>query len=193
MGYGAWLFRAADREWQCDFDEILLELARRSIASKRILDIDPSGYPEPLRAIGSTFVTLRLDGELRGCIGALEASRPLVADVARSAFKAAYEDPRFSPVTPEERDRLELHISVLSPSERMSFTSEEDLLAQLRPGLDGLILEEDSSRATFLPDVWESLPEPRDFVARLKEKAGLAADHWSSRIRVSRYTTRSIG
>jgi hypothetical protein len=194
VGYGAWLFRAPDpQEWRSDFDEILLDIARRSIASKRVLDVDPTGYPEPLRAIRSSFVTVRLSGELRGCIGSLEASRPLVADVARSAFKAAYEDPRFSPVTPEERDRLELHVSVLSPSERMSFTSEEDFLAQLRPGLDGLILEEGSSRATFLPDVWESLPEPRDFVARLKEKAGLAADHWSARIQVSRYTTRSIG
>jgi AmmeMemoRadiSam system protein A len=95
-------------------------------------------------------------------------------------------------VTAEERERLEFHVSVLSPAERMSFTSEQDFLAQLRPGVDGLILEEAGSRATFLPDVWESLPEPRDFVARLKEKAGLAADHWSSRIQVSRYTTRSI-
>lgn len=190
VGYGSWVFRAP--EWQADFDEILLDVARRSVAAGRILDVDPNDYPEPLRAIRSTFVTLRLDGVLRGCIGSLEANQPLVADVARSAFKAAFEDPRFSPVTAEERERLEFHVSVLSPAERMSFTSEQDFLAQLRPGVDGLILEEAGSRATFLPDVWESLPEPRDFVARLKEKAGLAADHWSSRIQVSRYTTRSI-
>lgn len=197
VGYGSWVFRPARAaeasEWRSDFDEILLDIARRSIEEGRSLEIDPSDYPKPLRAIRSSFVTLRLDGELRGCIGSLQADRPLVADVASSAFKAAYEDPRFSPVTPEERGRLELHVSVLSPAEPISFTSEEDLLAQLRPGVDGLVLEESGLRATFLPDVWQSLPQPRDFLARLKEKAGLPATYWSPRIRVSRYTTRSIG
>ena len=133
-----------------------------------------------------------LAGELRGCIGSLEADSPLVVDVARSAFRAAYEDPRFSPLAAEERQRLEIHISVLSRSEPMILASEADLCARLRPGIDGLVLGEGSLRATFLPDVWESLPEPSEFVARLKEKAGLAAGHWSPDMQVSRYTTRSI-
>ena len=190
VGYGAWAFRAD--EWRSEFDDMLLEVARRSVASRRTPDVDPNDYPEPLRAIQSTFVTLRLDGELRGCIGSLQADLPLVADVARSAFKAAFEDPRFSPVTAQERQRLEIQISVLSRAEPMSFASEADLVARLRPGIDGLVLGEEDLRATFLPDVWESLPDPSDFVARLKRKAGLAADYWSPHMRASRYTTRSI-
>lgn len=190
VGYGAWVFR--ESQWQSEFDELLLEVARSSVASRCTPDVDPNDYPEPLREIRSTFVTLHLDGELRGCIGSLEADLPLVLDVARSAFRAAFEDPRFSPVTTEEGERLEIQISVLSPAEPMRLASEADLYAQLRPGIDGLVLAEGDRRATFLPAVWDSLPEPTDFVTRLKEKAGLAAGHWSSRMQVSRYTTRSI-
>jgi AmmeMemoRadiSam system protein B/AmmeMemoRadiSam system protein A len=199
VGYGSWVFRPPARKIdpKARFDETLLDVARRSIewgaASSGPLPVETETYPPALREVRSTFVTLKLDGELRGCIGSLEAARPLVSDVARSAYKAAYEDPRFPPVSAEERGRLEIHVSVLEPSKPMSFKSEGDLLAQLRPGVDGLILREGGSQATFLPDVWESLPEPRDFVAQLKKKAGLAADYWSPTVEVDRYTTRSIG
>jgi AmmeMemoRadiSam system protein A len=172
-------------------------VARRSIewgaASSGPLPVESRNYPDPLQEIRSTFVTLEIDGELRGCIGSLEASLPLVTDVVRSAYKAAYEDPRFPPVSAEERGRLEIHISVLEPSTPMSFASEEDLLSQLRPGVDGLILRDGRAQATFLPDVWGSLPEPRDFLLQLKKKAGLGPDHWAPTLEVSRYTTRSIG
>jgi AmmeMemoRadiSam system protein A len=186
-----------DAEWEQRFDELLLDVARRSIetggSSGQPLPIDIAAQPAPLREIRSSFVTLKLEGQLRGCIGSLEAQLPLAADVSRSAYRAAYRDPRFRPVTSEERDRLELHISVLSPMARMSFSSETDLLSQLRPGVDGLLLRDGRANGTFLPSVWESLPESLEFLRSLKQKAGLPRDHWSASVEVFRYTTRSIG
>ncbi len=201
VGYGSWIFRVAGTaDWDPAFDEILLDIARRSIAAGPDArgaeaggDIDPRKHPAPLREIRSSFVTLKLRGELRGCIGSLVATLPLVADVARSAWRAAYRDPRFPPVSDSERDGLEIHVSVLGPAEPLSFASEAELLAMLRPGVDGVILREGAATATFLPDVWKSLADPRDFLAQLKRKAGLSADHWSDEIEVLRYTTRSIG
>lgn len=175
----------------------LLDLARRSIAHGldrgTPLPVDPSDYPEPLRARRATFVTLHLHGELRGCIGHLEAVQPLVLDVAENAYAAAFRDPRFDPVSPQEAAGLRVHISVLTPPEPLTFASEADLLTQIRPGTDGLILTEGRARGTFLPSVWESLPAPRDFLNHLKRKAGLPADHWSDQVRVARYTTESFG
>jgi AmmeMemoRadiSam system protein A len=186
VGYGSWLFREPDP------DAILLGVARNAVAADREPEIDPDDYPAALAERRSSFVTLRLDGELRGCIGSLVAELPLVQDVSRSAFRAAHRDPRFEPVREDEIEQLEVHVSILDPSEPLLVASEADLLVRLRPGVDGLVLAEGDRRATFLPDVWEALPDPRDFVARLKEKAGLDARHWSPRIRVSRYTTRTI-
>jgi len=175
----------------------LLDLAQRSIAhglDRGIpLRVDPGDYPEPLQAQRATFVTLHLHGELRGCIGHLEAVQPLVRDVVENAYAAAFRDPRFPPVSQQELPALELHISILTPPEPMTFATEADLLAQIRPGIDGLILTEGQARGTFLPSVWESLAEPRDFLHHLKRKAGLPADHWSDRVRVERYTTESFG
>ncbi len=200
VGYGSWAFRERGPRdadgWDPSCDETLLDIARRSIdagPASGPIEVDLAGLPEPLRAVRSSFVTLEQEGRLRGCIGSLEASLPLARDVARSAWRAAYRDPRFEPVDPSERAGLELHVSVLSPSEPMYFASEADLLAQLRPGVDGLVLREGTAQATFLPQVWESLPRPQDFLEQLKQKAGLARDHWSSRIEAARYTTRSVG
>lgn len=174
----------------------LLEVARRSIEhgleTGRPLPVDVSAYPPALQAPGASFVTLNIDGRLRGCIGSLEAVRPLVEDVAHNAFAAAFRDPRFPPVTAAEAPHLDIHVSVLSPAEPMEFESEEDLLRQIRPGVDGLILEDHGRRGTFLPSVWESLPDPRDFLQQLKLKAGLPPDHWSDTLRVWRYTTESF-
>lgn len=189
--------RVETGSWDSRFDEMLLDVARRSIAGGQAagapLPVDLVDYPEPLREIRATFVTLRSNGHLRGCIGALEANLPLVQDVARSAWRAAYHDPRFLPVSREEHEGLDLHVSVLNPAEPMSFASEEELLGQLRPGIDGLIFRDGPAHATFLPDVWESLPEARDFLAHLKQKAGLPTGHWSETVEVRRYTTRGIG
>jgi AmmeMemoRadiSam system protein A len=173
----------------------LLQLAADSIRKGlhgETLRVQPADYAEPLRALRATFVTLHVDARLRGCVGTLEAHRTLVEDVASNAYSAAFRDTRFSPLGLAEYERLDIHISVLSLPEPMQFVSEEDLLAQLRPRVDGLIIEEGYRRGTFLPSVWEQLPDPREFLRNLKHKAGLPPDYWSSHIRVQRYTTESI-
>jgi len=149
--------------------------------------------PAELLEKRASFVTLTIGGHLRGCIGMLEACRPLAEDVAANACAAAFEDPRFDPLTEEEFEYLEIHISVLSPPEELVFSSEEDALRQIRPGVDGVILQDGFRRGTFLPSVWEELPEKNLFWSHLKKKAGLPADYWSDRIRVFRYTTEYWG
>lgn len=176
---------------------ILLDIAARSITHglehQRPPDLDPAEYPEPLRAIRATFVTLERHADLRGCIGVLDAFRPLVMDVAHNAFAAAFEDPRFPPLRAAEYPELSLKLSILTPAEPLSFTSEAELLARIRPGIDGLILSDSGHRGTFLPSVWEQLPNPRDFLGHLKRKAGLPMGYWSDSLRIARYTTESFG
>jgi uncharacterized protein len=145
--------------------------------------------PAELMEKRATFVTLTIGGQLRGCIGMLEACRPLAEDVAANAVAAAFEDPRFEPLTEKEFTKLNIHISVLSPPEEMDFFSEEDVLSRIRPGIDGLILQDGYHRGTFLPSVWEELPQKELFWAHLKHKAGLPSGYWSDTIRVFRYTT----
>jgi AmmeMemoRadiSam system protein A len=153
------------------------------------LELDPMRFPPELREPGASFVTLRRQGSLRGCTGSLEATRPLVCDVARNAHRSAFGDPRFAALTEPELEHLEIHVSLLSPLEPLPADSERELLERLRPGVDGLVLREGSHNATFLPAVWESLPEPRDFLEHLREKAGLPHGHWSESLRFERYTT----
>jgi AmmeMemoRadiSam system protein A len=174
----------------------LLALARAAIETGlngEHMELCVDDYPRLLRQTRATFVTLHLDDTLRGCIGSLEARQALVEDVAHNAHAAAFNDPRFPPLVRDEFGRLAIHISVLSVPELLSFESEDDLLRQLRPQVDGLILEEHAQRATFLPSVWDQLPEPRVFLRDLKLKAGLPADHWSRSLRVSRYTVQAFG
>jgi AmmeMemoRadiSam system protein A len=181
----------------CEEEHILL----RSVAKDAIayglehgahMPVDTPRYPPPLRAPGASFVTLKKHGELRGCIGSLEAYQPLVEDIAHNAYAAAFNDPRFMPVSEREFDDLEIHISVLTPAVPMHFTSQTDLLKQIQPGIDGLVLEDGRHRGTFLPSVWESLPSTEQFLQHLKLKAGLPADYWSDKIKISRYTTESF-
>ena len=176
--------------------ETLLEIARSSIQHGldhgKALEVDTADYPDELQAERACFVTLQIAGELRGCIGHLQAMQPLIDDVAENAWAAAFQDPRFAPLSQAEYPRLEIHISVLSPPQAMTFTSQQNLLAQIRPGIDGLILEDGYRRGTFLPSVWKSLPEASDFLAHLKLKAGFPANYWSDKIRISRYTSESI-
>jgi AmmeMemoRadiSam system protein A len=157
------------------------------------LSVDPAAFEPPLNKQGASFVTLHHEGELRGCIGSLEAFRALISDVAENAFAAAFRDPRFPPLRPDELGRLSLDISVLSLPEPMRFDAEADLVQQLRPHRDGLILQAEGHRGTFLPSVWESLPEPGRFLQHLKLKAGLPPGYWSGDIRVWRYSTESFG
>ena len=144
-----------------------------------------------LRERRATFVTLKTGGRLRGCIGALEASRPLIDDVMSNAQSAAFRDPRFPPLDRRELEALELEVSILARPSRLMFADEEDLLGQIVPGEDGLILHADvpggGRRATFLPQVWHDIPDPRQFLAQLKLKAGLAADTRTERCTIRRY------
>lgn len=174
----------------------LIELAwdsiRHGLAQGRPLPVSPREFPPELQAERACFVTLERHGMLRGCIGHLEAMQPLAAEVAENAFNAAFRDPRFPQLEQRELEGLELHLSILTPSRPLAFASEEELVAQLRPGIDGLILEDGFHRGTFLPSVWEQLPEPRQFLRHLKQKAGLAPGYWSPTLRVQRYETESF-
>ncbi len=176
--------------------KILLDWAKASIEygleTGRPISPDLSQFPEKFSEPRATFVTLEKHNQLRGCIGTLEAIRPLLEDVTQNAFSAAFNDPRFPPVQQNELDDLAIHISILSPAKPVSFTLEQDLIAQLRPGIDGLIIEDKGRRGTFLPSVWESLPNPEDFLAHLKLKAGLPESYWSDSIKIYRYTTEMI-
>ncbi|MGE5626027.1 MAG: AmmeMemoRadiSam system protein A [Bacillota bacterium] len=175
--------------------DALLRLARESIHRRLAGD---GSLPQPDFATPvmdeprATFVTLKLDGMLRGCIGTLEAQRPLRLDVAHNARAAAFHDPRFAPLSRLEFEPLHIEISVLSPPRGFHAASREALLAELKPGVDGLILQEGGRRATFLPAVWESLLEPEQFLSQLLLKAGLPAAHWSNTLRFARYTTESF-
>jgi hypothetical protein len=174
----------------------LLDVAQKSIQHGLIhnaaLPVELTAYNRLLNEPGASFVTLNLNHQLRGCIGSLEAFQPLVKDVAEHAFAAAFRDPRFSPVSSAEIEHLEIHISVLTKSTTIDFTDEKDLLNKLEAGVDGLILQEGFHKATFLPAVWEQLPEPKDFLTHLKLKAGLDKNYWSENIIASRYKTISF-
>ena len=173
----------------------LLRLARGSIEygfiHSRPLPINCDKLPQALTEPGATFTTLRFEGELRGCSGTLEAVHPLAKDVTRSAFQAAFRDPRFDPVSEDELGVIRLEVSVLSPLESIPVTDEADLLERLTPGMDGLVIVADGRRATFLPKVWDMLPDPRQFLTALKGKCGLADDYWSERLEFQRYRTTS--
>jgi AmmeMemoRadiSam system protein A len=178
----------------------LLALARASIDAA-LANGRPAGQLAPFAASQlspgltvrrSSFVTLRRDAELRGCCGTLDAPRPLAEDVWRNAWAAAFSDYRFPPLTAAEWPRVSLHLSLLTAPERLDVTTEAQLLALLRPSIDGLILESESGRATFLPAVWEQLEDPAQFVRQLKLKAGWPAGYWSDRVCAWRYSTESF-
>ena len=166
---------------------IALESIRHGLEEGRPLDPDSARTSPGLQAPGAVFVTLNLHGRLRGCVGSFEARRPLVQDVAQNAYSAAFTDFRFPPLSPGELPDLELHISLLTPLEPLEVGSRQDLLGKLRPGVDGLLLEDGAHRSTFLPQVWGSLPDPADFLGELLLKAGLPVDHWSQTLSFRRY------
>ncbi len=173
--------------------DTLLRVALRSIRHGlehgRALEVALDDYPPELCALRATFVTLTIEAKLRGCIGKARACRPLVADVAENAYAAAFNDERFAPLAKTEADRIEVKVSVLGDPEPLRFTGESDLRRQLRPGADGVILEHGSRHGLFLPDVWEAMPKPRDFLTQLKVKAKLSPGFWSNDITAKRFTT----
>lgn len=218
VGYGAWVFVEGDEDMTDEDDGLneagspdfgaattallsrhgpmLLKLAATSIkhglAENAAVNVDIASFPTELQQNGACFVTLYKDGQLRGCIGSPEAHRALITDIAQNAYRAAFHDLRFPNVSEDEIPHLHLSLSVLSPPSPMVIASEADLLAQLRPGIDGLIITDGAQRALFLPSVWEQLLKPDDFLSRLKLKAGMSADHWSDSFQAQRFITGEI-
>jgi len=181
------MYTRLTEEEQALLRAIALESIRHGLEEGRSLDPDPKKAPSGLRVPGAVFVTLDIHGQLRGCVGSFEARRPLIQDVAQNAYSAAFMDFRFPPLSQAEFPELGLHISLLTPLEPLEVTSQQDLLRKLRPGVDGLLLEDPPHRSTFLPQVWDSLPEPEDFLGELFLKAGLPVDHWSKTLSFQRY------
>lgn len=173
----------------------LLALARASITQACAGAPLPGDDPQLQRALAEPafaasrgcFVTLLREHALRGCIGTLEPRRALALDVVSNARSAAMRDPRFAPVDPHELREITVQLSVLTPQQAFTVANEAELLAQLEPHRDGLTLADGVRQATFLPKVWEQLPDPAAFLAQLKRKAGLAPDHWSRTLRFWRY------
>jgi AmmeMemoRadiSam system protein A len=170
-----------------DLGNALLGIARSAIARELGLPARAEADHVLLSQPGATFVTLKRAGELRGCIGSLRPMRPLGLDVRANAIAAAFGDPRFPPLAKYELEEVVVEVSLLTADEPIDVVDEDDLVARLRPGLDGLILGYGHRRATFLPQVWDALPDPREFLAALKRKAGLPEDFWSPQMNVSRY------
>jgi AmmeMemoRadiSam system protein A len=154
----------------------------------RYLSLTHRNYDAELRRNRASFVTLYYHHQLRGCIGSVRPARPLLEDVAHNAYAAAFRDSRFDPLTADEFSDLQIEISVLSPLQPIHFEDERDLIEQLQPNVDGIIIQAGDYRATFLPKVWESLPVKREFFSQLKLKAGLTPDFWSDGISCYRYT-----
>lgn len=169
---------------------VLLQLARAAIAERSGRSAAQPVDAEWLYEPGATFVTLTEHDVLRGCIGSLEARRLLHDDVYENAIAAAFHDPRFPPLSPDEFDLVRIEISLLSPPERIQFIDESDALKKLRPHIDGVILQQGQHRATFLPQVWEQLPNPHEFMAHLKHKAGLSSGYLPSDTQLLRYTVQ---
>jgi len=199
VGYGAWHVTVASNQnidiWTLADKQMLLQLAREAIRSplegEKNFNPDLNLFPEKLKRERATFVTLNIAGKLRGCIGSLQAHRPLVLEVANNAQAAAFQDPRFSPLSYEEYQQIDIHISILTQPRRLPASSQEDLAGKLQPGVDGLIIKEGSRQATYLPSVWQHILDPRQFIAELRVKAGLDAQGWQN-TEVFTYTTEEF-
>lgn len=181
-----------NKEQRQQLHDIAYDSIQSGLSNGHALAVDLSKMDAALKTKRATFVTLNIHNQLRGCIGMLKPVRPLAEDVAHNAFSAAFSDPRFPPLEAHELEQLDIHISILGTPEKMSFESEDDLIKQLRPNIDGLIMEEGRHRGTFLPSVWESLQDRREFLNHLKLKSGLPKNHWSDSIRIQRYTVEEF-
>jgi len=191
VGYAAFAFteETEDRKHSTTGQgRALLGIARNTIAHQLGFPVKPMEPADGLNEPGATFVTLTRHGELRGCMGTLEARRPLQDDVEHNALAAAFHDPRFTPLTEDEFHDVKVEVSLLSPPQPLLFADEADALAQLRPYIDGVIFEYGQYRSTFLPQVWDQLPQPWQFMAHLKRKAGLPQNFWSPEVKLFRYT-----
>jgi len=199
VGYGAFALeqaasaRIGDRDRALLLDTCMAALTDAVAHEGRMAElVTDAPLSPPLMAQRATFVTLERGAQLRGCIGSLAPHRPLLGDAAINVVKAGFSDPRFGPLRAEELDGLDLSVSILSTPRAMAVTSEEELIAALDPDLDGLILADQGRSALFLPSVWRTLSDPRDFVRHLKQKAGLPTDHWSATMVARRFRTEKF-
>ena len=177
-------------------EQELLNIAHQSIEhglkNGECLKVNEAKYPAALQEPHGAFTTLKYNGALRGCKGSLEGALPLVNTVAYSAFSSAFNDLRFPPLQPGEFARLNISLSILSAKEKLTFTCEEELVEQIQPGIDGLILEYNGQKGTLLPSVWKTIPDVREFLSIVKQKAGFDRDFWAEGLQAYRYTTHTI-
>ena len=197
VGYGAWMAHEPDTaRLSPNHRAAALRIARQTLDSRvkrgKAPAINMDSFPAPLQSMAPAFVTLTMNGRLRGCIGSLKAHQPLAQDILNNTVKAGFHDPRFNEVTAADITKLDIEIAILSAPAPIEFSDEADLIGQLCPGRDGLILIDGRYRGTFLPKVWDSLETPEKFLSGLKVKAGLARDHWSDDLQVLRYVTESF-
>jgi AmmeMemoRadiSam system protein B/AmmeMemoRadiSam system protein A len=193
VGYGSFAYYGAETmdpasPFPLDAGATLLALARGAIARQLGKPAPDTARPSWLAQPGASFITLKKDKQLRGCIGSLQAHRPLGQDVETNAAAAAFRDPRFKPLTADEYESVSVEVSLLSPMTPFPVESEADALAKLRPGVDGLVFQYGHHTSTFLPQVWDEIPEPRSFLIYLKRKAGLPPDFWDKDVKLFRYT-----
>lgn len=174
----------------------IIGLARLSIEyglnKGKVFPIEVEYFPEEMQEEGASFVTIEKKGELRGCIGSIMAYRPLSLDIVENAYASAFRDNRFSPLSSSEIKDIMVSVSILTPSQVINFTNEADLLSQLKPNVDGVVIEDNGKRAVFLPVVWEHFDNKQDFLSHLKMKAGLAPDYFSKTFKASRFLSISI-
>ena len=177
----------------CVFSDFVKKICKDSILSGLQLGQSRiSNYDCVFEEYGASFVTLELDGILRGCIGSIIAHKPLIKDLLHNAHAAAFSDPRFPALTLNEYNRITIGVSLLSKPERIEFETEEELLEELTPAVDGLIIRDGNFQSVFLPDVWEQLPDKQEFIEQLKLKAGLPKDYFSESLEAFKFNTTKI-
>jgi hypothetical protein len=212
VGYGSWYFEESHtqnknindnffplpKDILTEYGDTLLRFVADIIFSQVLKPKSKITIPPELENLsnltGASFITLTKQGKLRGCIGSIQASKSLIRDIADNAYKAAFKDPRFTPLTLTEihSGKIELTISILGSQTQIYFSTESELIEQLKSGVDGVILSEGTkNRSTFLPSVWEQIPNPKIFIGALKRKAGLSEDYWSEKIKVWRFSASS--
>ncbi len=199
VGYGSWLLYEGTRgEFiKKQFPHLVLDICYKSIESginreKINIQNEFKFIPDVFNELGASFVTLEIGGTLRGCIGSIIAHRPFVLDLAENAHNAAFSDPRFSPLTIEELEELDVSVSILSQPQKMVFNDEKELMEQIVPFEDGIIIKDGIYQAVYLPSVWEQLPEKNLFMTSLKQKAGLLPDHFSKKFEAYKFRTEYI-
>jgi hypothetical protein len=191
VGYGSWfLYEGTKMEYiENNYQKLIPQLCKIILKSGFEKGKVTIQYPQILDEDGACFVTLEKDGKLRGCIGSIVAHRPLITDLVENTKNAAFNDRRFKPVTADEVDSLKINVSILTPAYQMEFNGEEDLLNKITPKKDGLIIIDGEHQGVYLPSVWDEIPEKKDFLNSLKEKAGLSADYWSDNLKAYRFET----